>query len=120
MPGMKESDGLKQNIIVVSSNNRQLSMCRIIDSEIVLKLYFKKYPSRRVITYQHLREIRYKAEPAIKNVYIDITYSSIRAVKYVYPDSISIESQCVRIIGPKFRHAKITDMAAYHELEAYL
>ena len=95
-------------------------MCRIIDSEIVLKSYFKKYPSRKVITYQKLKEIRFRAEPAIRNVYIDITYSSIRAVKYTYPNSISIESQCVRIIGPGFRRAKLVDMATFHELEAYL
>ena len=68
-------------------------MCRIIDSEIVLKSYFKKYPKRNMITYQRLKEIRINAEPAIRNVYIDITYSSIRAVKYTYPDSIRIESQ---------------------------
>ena len=95
-------------------------MCRIIDSEIVLKSYFKKYPSRKVITYQKLKEIRFKAEPAIRNVYIDITYSSIRSVKYTYPNSISIESQCIRIIGPGFRRAKLADMAVFHELEAYL
>lgn len=95
-------------------------MCRIIDSEIVLKSYFKKYPARNIITYQKLKEIRFKAEPAIRNVYIDITYSSIRAVKYTYPDSIRIENQCVRIVGPNFKRAKITDMATFHELEAYL
>lgn len=95
-------------------------MCRIIDSEIVLKSYFKKYPKRNMITYQRLKEIRINAEPAIRNVYIDITYSSIRAVKYTYPDSIRIESQCVRIVGPNFRKAKMADMAVYHELEAYL
>lgn len=95
-------------------------MCRIIDSEIVLKSYFKKYPSRKMITYQKLKEIRFKAEPAIRNVYIDITYSSIRAVKYTYPNSISIESRCVRVIGPEFRHAKLADMAIFHELEEFL
>lgn len=95
-------------------------MCRIIDSEIVLKSYFKKYPKRNMITYQKLREIRFRAEPAIHNVYIDITYASIRAVKYTYPDSISIESQCVRIVGPDFRKAEFTDLALFNELEAYL
>lgn len=95
-------------------------MCRIIDSEIVLKSYFKKYPARKMITYQKMKEIRFRAEPAIHNVYIDITYSSIRAVKYTYPDSIRIESQCVRIVGSSFKKAKITDMATFHELEAYL
>ena len=95
-------------------------MCRIISSEIVLQSYFKKHPKRNMISYKRLREIRYNAEPAIRNVYIDITYSSLRAVKCEYPDSIIIESQCVRIIGPKFRRAIISDMTAFHELEIYL
>lgn len=95
-------------------------MCRIINSEIVLQSYFKKYPKRNKISYQRLREIRYNAEPAIRNVYIDITYSSLRAVKCEYPDSIIIESQCVRIIGSKFRRATIPDMVTFHELEVYL
>lgn len=95
-------------------------MCRIIDSEIVLKSYFKKYPSRTIITYQKLKDIRFRAEPAIRNVYIDITYSSIRAVKYTYPNSISIESQCVRIIGSGFRQTRLADMETFQELEAYL
>lgn len=95
-------------------------MCRVIDSEIILKSYFKKYKYRNVITYQRLKEIRANAEPHIPNVYIDITYSSIRAVKYTYPESIRIENQCVRIVDPSFKKAKITDMAAFHELEAYL
>lgn len=95
-------------------------MCRIINSEIVLQAYFKKYPRRKKISYQRLKEIRNSAEPAIRNVYIDITYSSLRAVKYEYPNSISIESQCVRIIDPNFRRVAILDMVTFHELEAYL
>lgn len=95
-------------------------MCRIINSEIVLQSYFKKYPRRKKISYQRLKEIRNSAEPAIGNVYIDITYSSLRAVKYEYPNSISIESQCVRIIDPNFRRVAILDMVTFHELEAYL
>lgn len=95
-------------------------MCRIINSEIVLQSYFKKYPQRKMISYQRLREIRNNAEPAIGNVYIDITYSSLRAVKYVYPDSIIIDRQCIRITGSKFRRAAISDMVAFHALEAYL
>jgi|GEM_PF-2992446 len=95
-------------------------MCRIINSEIVLQSYFKKYPRRKKISYQRLKEIRNSAEPAIRNVYIDITYSSLRAVKYEYPNSISIESQCVRIIDPNFRRVAILDMVTFHELEAYL
>lgn len=73
-----------------------------------------------MITYQKLKEIRSKAEPAIHNVYIDITYSSIRAVKYTYPNSISIESRCVRIIGRGFKQTQLADMATFYELEAYL
>lgn len=95
-------------------------MCRIINSEIVLQSYFKKYPRRKTISYQRLKEIRNSAEPAIRNVYIDITYSSLRAVKYEYPNSISIESQCVRIIDPNFRHIALLDMVTFHELETYL
>lgn len=95
-------------------------MCRIINSEIVLQSYFKKYPRRKKISYQRLKEIRNSAEPAIRNVYIDITYSSLREVKYEYPNSISIESQCVRIIDPNFRRVAILDMVTFHELEAYL
>lgn len=95
-------------------------MCRIINSEIVLQSYFKKYPRRKTISYQRLKEIRNSAEPAIRNVYIDITYSSLRAVKYEYPNSISIESQCVRIIDPNFRRIALLDMVTFHELETYL
>lgn len=95
-------------------------MCRIINSEIVLQSYFKKYPKRYVISYKRLREIRCNAEPALRNVYIDITYSSLRAVKYEYPDSIIIENECVRIIGPKFRRVAIPDMVVFRELEAFL
>lgn len=95
-------------------------MCRIIDSEIILQSYFKKHPKRNKITYKRLREIRCKAEPTLANVYIDITYSSLRAVKYVYPDSVIIESECVRIIGPKFRRVAIPDMIIFRELEAFL
>lgn len=73
-----------------------------------------------MITYQKLKEIRSRAEPAMRNVYIDISYSSIREVKYTYPNNISIDSLCVRIIGSGFKRAKIADMATYHELEAYL
>lgn len=73
-----------------------------------------------MITYQRLKEIRFKAEPAIRNVYIDISYSSIRAVKYTYPNSIRIENRCVRIIDSSFRRAKIADMSVFRELEAYL
>lgn len=94
-------------------------MCRIIDSETVLKSYFKKYPRRSVITYQRLKEIRSKAEPAIDNTYIDITYSSLRTVKSTYPDHVTIESQQVRI-DPEFKHEEFTDMSAYMALEAYL
>lgn len=95
-------------------------MYRIIDSEIVLKSYFKKHPKRNMITYQRLKEIRLKAEPELRNVYIDITYSSIRAVKYIYPDSISVESQCVRVIGPALRKVGVSDMATYNELNRFL
>ena len=95
-------------------------MYKVIDSEIVLKSYFTKYPNRKKITYQQLKEIRFKAEPAIPNVYIDISYSSIRAVKYTYPNSIRVESQGVRVIGSGFKQSKMADMATFHELEVYL
>ena len=95
-------------------------MCKVIDSETVLKSYFKKYPKRSIITYQHLKEIRSKAEPAIRNTYIDITYSSLRSAKSSYPDSIQMESQKVRVINPVFKREAIADMSVYHELEAYL
>lgn len=95
-------------------------MCKIVSSEIILKSYFTKYPQRKKITYQKLKEIRLKAEPVIHNIYIDITYSSIRALKYTYPDSISIENDGVRIVGQSFKEATITDKAIFNELESYL
>lgn len=94
-------------------------MCKIIDSEMILKFYFKKYPGRKVIKYQKLKEIRYKAEP-VMNVYIDITYSSLRDVKYAYPDSVSIESDRIRIIGSTLTQLPITEISLYEQLKSFL
>lgn len=95
-------------------------MCKVIDSEIVLKSYFNKYPRRNMITYKRLKEIRFNAEPKMDNVYIDITYSSLRAVKLAYPHSIGIDNTSVRIIGRGFRSSKIAETTAYKELIHFL
>lgn len=95
-------------------------MCRIIKSEVILSSYFKKYPKRKKITYQNLKEIRFKAEPALSNVYLDVTYSSIRSVKDFYPESIKIENQCIRIVGSAFRRAQLVDTITFNELIKFL
>lgn len=95
-------------------------MCNIIDSEVVLKSYFNKYPSRKMVLYSRLKEIRCNAEPHIHNVYIDISYSSLRAVKLAYPESIGMDNTRVRIIGKGFKTSKIAQTTTYLKLEPYL
>ena len=95
-------------------------MCRVIDSETVLRSYFNKYQYRNKITYKRLNEIRSNAEPKMDNVYIDITYSSLRDVMSLYPKSIGMDNTSIRIIGRGFRSSQIAQTSAYQALSPYL
>ena len=95
-------------------------MCKVIDSEIILKSYFKKYPRRSVITYKQLKQIRLNAEPQLANTYLDVTYSSLRSVVMSNPDSIVLESKGVRVTQKSFKELEIPNSSAVLALSGLL
>ena len=94
-------------------------MCKVIDSEVILRAYFKKHPKKSRITYYELKQIRKQAEPQIDDVYLDITYSSIKDLILSYPDTIEAYQEGI-IIKKGFRSSKSFDKDTYQLLLSYL
>lgn len=77
-------------------------MVKVIDSEVVIKAYFKKYQDRSDLKYVELKHIRYSAEPKI-NAYIDVTYPSLRRVQIMHQDAIRMDNVKITLIGESIR-----------------
>lgn len=94
-------------------------MVKVIDSEVVIKAYFKKYREKNHLKYAELKRIRYTAEPHV-NAYIDVTYTSLRRVQIVHHDKIRMDNVQITIVGDSLRHVNASEKPLADLLDRYL
>ncbi|MBO2522586.1 MAG: hypothetical protein CW336_01835 [Bacteroidetes bacterium] len=94
-------------------------MVKVIDSDIVIRAYFKKHQERSQLKFADLKRIRYIAEPYI-NAYIDVTYSSLRRVQLIHKGAIKMDNVKMTIIGNRLRQVLKSEQYVALLLERYL
>lgn len=94
-------------------------MVKVIDSEVVIKAYFKKYRAKTQLKYADLKSIRYNAEPQL-DAYIDITYTSLRRVQILHRGAISMDNVQITITGDSLRKVSECEQNDVKLLESYL
>lgn len=94
-------------------------MVKVIDSEIVIKAYFKKHHERTQLKYAELKHIRYSAEPHV-NAYIDVTYTSLRRVQIIHHGAIKMDNVQITIVGDSLRQVQESEKPVVALLEQYL
>jgi hypothetical protein len=67
-------------------------MCTIINSEDVLMRSFNALEEKK-LSFKQLNEIRERIENEIENVYVDVTFSSLRKVVIKYQDYLGINQE---------------------------
>ena len=94
-------------------------MVNVIDSEVVIKAYFKKHLERNQLKYAELKQIRYTAEPHV-DAYIDVTYASLRRVQIMHHDKIRMDNIQITIVGDSLRQISDSEKPQAALLERYL
>ena len=94
-------------------------MVKVIDSEVVIKAYFKKYRTKTQLKYAELKNIRYNAEPKL-GAYIDITYASLKRVQVLHRGAIAMDDVQITIIGDSLRKVSECEKRDVKLLESYL
>ena len=94
-------------------------MGNIIDSDIVIRSYFKKHKDRKQIRYAELKRIRYTAEPQL-GVYIDVTYTSLRRVQLAHHGAVQMDKIQVTLVKEELRQIRESEEPVYDKIERYL
>lgn len=95
------------------------NMGSIIDSDIIIRSYFKKHQDKVHIRYAELKRIRYKAEPQL-GVYIDVTYTSLRRVQLAHHGAVQMDKIQITIVKDELRQIQQSEESVYAKLEQYL
>ena len=69
---------------------------KIIDSEVIIKNYLKDNKVDK-ITFKELNSIRNKIESENRDVYVDVTYESIRKFAIKYINSVTVNDFDIEI-----------------------
>ncbi len=94
-------------------------MVKVIDSEVVIKAYFKKHREKNQLKYAELKHIRYIAEPHV-DAYIDVTYTSLRRVQIMHHDKIRMDNVQITIVNDNLRQINESEKPLAALLERYL
>ena len=94
-------------------------MVKVIDSETVIRAYFRKYRDQMHLSYSDLKKIRYKAEPHV-GAYIDVTYSSLRRLQLVHRGDLTMDRVQITIVKDTLREIRDFETPVVQQLEQYL
>lgn len=94
-------------------------MVKVIDSEVVIKAYFKKHREKQELKYAELKHIRYAAEPHV-NAYIDITYPSLRRVEAVHHGHVILDNVQITLVDDSLRQINDTEKPIATLLQQYM
>lgn len=94
-------------------------MVKVIDSDVVIRAYFKKHTEKTQIKYAELKHIRYSAEPLV-DAYIDVTYSSLRRVQIIHHGAIKMDNVQITIVGDSLRQIQESERPVVALLEQFL
>lgn len=94
-------------------------MVKVIDSEVVIKAYFRKHHEKKVLKYAELKSIRYNAEPNV-DAYIDVTYSSLRRVQIMHRGAIQMDGVQITIVDDSLRKVQDSEQQDVALIEKFL